>query len=114
MIAMTWLGWYAFGAVSALVPSVVVVLILFLHARRFPPVRESSEPDSVGLSQTWQCEDCLNLWVEHVVRCPLCSGTNLRLVPGPWSKRHLEPHAPNKQRKAAGSRNVGSAIADHD
>lgn len=102
MIAATSLWWYAFGVATALVPSVVTVLILVLYSRRFPPARESSDADSLGYRRTWQCGDCLNLWVEHWVRCPHCSGTNPRLVPGPWSKRHIELYAPNEHRKAAG------------
>lgn len=102
MITMTSLGWWSFGVASALVPSVVAVLVLFLHARRFPPVRGSSDAQLPGYVRTWQCSDCLQLWESRVTQCPACRGTAIRLVRGPWSKRHIELYPPSEKREHEG------------
>lgn len=102
MITTTSLWWYAFGVATALVPSVVTVVILFVHLRRSPPARKSNDGDSVGHGQTWQCADCRQLFEVIVYPCPRCNSTKPRRLYRPSSARRIESDAPNEQRKAPG------------
>ena len=58
MIAMTPLGWISSGVAAALVPSVVVVLILVLHASRRSRVDPSRAQTNNNVLYLCACVEC--------------------------------------------------------